>query len=158
MRRQSIHEMAAKLVVTMITALSRDCRIADVAISKRPLLFSVWTQLRLRSHQNFNEIFTRKHICQLLRVTRKRSCNSAGNAQAQLHFRDDQQRAFGISNISNCMMLCVMRVIGCLMSDMCHAGGCLMRSNIFVRRFWYEFVKNKRQNKTERAIKQTNRK
>ena len=25
-----------------------------------------------------------------------------GNAQAQLHFRDDQQRAFGISNISNC--------------------------------------------------------
>ena len=32
---------------------------------------------------------------------RKRSCTSAGNAQAQLHFRDDQQRAFGISNISN---------------------------------------------------------
>ena len=32
---------------------------------------------------------------------RKRSCISAGNAQAQLHFRDDQQRAFGISNISN---------------------------------------------------------
>ena len=27
--------------------------IADVAISKRPLLFTVWTQLRLRSHQNF---------------------------------------------------------------------------------------------------------
>ena len=26
---------------------------------------------------------------------------SAGNAQAQLHFCDDQQRAFGISNISN---------------------------------------------------------
>ena len=40
-------------------------------------------------------------VCQLLRVTRKRSCTSAGNAQAQLHFRDDQQRAFGISNISN---------------------------------------------------------
>ena len=41
---------------------------------------------------------------QLLRVTRKRSCHgsctSAGNAQAQLHLRDDQQRAFGISNIS----------------------------------------------------------
>ena len=37
----------------------------------------------------------------LLRVTRKRSCTSAGNAQAQLHFRDDQQRASGISNISN---------------------------------------------------------
>ena len=29
---------------------------------------------------------------------------SAGNAQAQLHFRDDQQRAFGISNISNCFI------------------------------------------------------
>ena len=42
------------------------------------------------------------NFCQLLRVTRKRSCTSAGNAQAQLHFRDDQQRAFGISNISNC--------------------------------------------------------
>ena len=41
------------------------------------------------------------NFCQLLRVTRKRSCTSAGNAQAQLHFRDDQQRAFGISNISN---------------------------------------------------------
>ena len=40
------------------------------------------------------------YFCQLLRVTRKRSCTSAGNAQAQLHFRDDQQRAFGISNIS----------------------------------------------------------
>ena len=41
------------------------------------------------------------NFCQLLRVTRKRSCTSAGNAQAQLHLRDDQQRAFGISNISN---------------------------------------------------------
>ena len=41
------------------------------------------------------------NFCQLLRVTRKRSCTSAGNAQAQFHFRDDQQRAFGISNISN---------------------------------------------------------
>ena len=40
------------------------------------------------------------NFCQLLRVTHKRSCTSAGNAQAQLHFRDDQQRAFGISNIS----------------------------------------------------------
>ena len=65
--------------------------IADVAISKRPLLFTVWTQLRLRSHQNFYEIFTRKQFLP----------TSAGNAQAQLHFRDDQQRAFGISNISN---------------------------------------------------------
>ena len=60
------------------------------------------------------------NFCQLLRVTRKRSCTSAGNAQAQLHFtrsctsagnaqaqlhfRDDQQRAFGISNISNYMV------------------------------------------------------
>ena len=29
-----------------------------------------------------------------------------GRAQAQLHFRDDQQRAFGISNISNSMVPC----------------------------------------------------
>ena len=36
--------------------------IAYVAISKRPLLFTVWTQLRLRSHQNFYEIFTRQTI------------------------------------------------------------------------------------------------
>ena len=72
--------------------------IADVAISKRPLLFTVWTQLRLRSHQIFKEIFTHKQF--LPTVMRKRSCTSAGNAQAQLHFRDDQQ-VFGISNISN---------------------------------------------------------
>ena len=64
--------------------------ITDVAISKRPLLFTVWTQLRLRSHQNFYEIFTHKQFLP----------TSAGNAQAQLHFWDDQQRAFGISNIS----------------------------------------------------------
>ena len=51
-------------------------RIADVAISKRPLLFTVWTQLRLRSHQNFYEIFTRKQFLP----------TSAGNTQAQLHF------------------------------------------------------------------------
>ena len=50
--------------------------IADVAISKRPLLFTEWTQLRLRSHQNFYEIFTRKQFLP----------TSAGNAQAQLHF------------------------------------------------------------------------
>ena len=68
-----------------------DLLCADVAISKRPLLFTVWTQLRLRSHQNFNEIFIRKQFL----------LTSTGNAQAQLHFRDDQQRAFGISNISN---------------------------------------------------------
>ena len=51
-------------------------RIADVAISKRPLLFTVWMQLRLRSHQNFYEIFTRKQFLP----------TSAGKAQAQLHF------------------------------------------------------------------------
>ena len=47
-----------------------------------------------------------KMFCQLLRVTRKRSCTSAGNVQSQLHFRDDQQRAFGISNISNWLAHC----------------------------------------------------
>ena len=41
------------------------------------------------------------NFCQLLQVKRKRSCISAGNAQAQLHFWDDQQRSFGISNIFN---------------------------------------------------------
>ena len=50
--------------------------IAYVAISKRPLLFTVWTQLRQRSHQNFYEIFTRKQFLP----------TSVGNAQAQLHF------------------------------------------------------------------------
>ena len=49
----------------------------------------------------FTKFLPANNFCQLLRVTRKRSCTSAGNAQAQLHFRDDQQRAFGISNISN---------------------------------------------------------
>ena len=49
----------------------------------------------------FTKFLPANKFCQLLRVTRKRSCTSAGNAQAQLHFRDDQQRAFGISNISN---------------------------------------------------------
>ena len=76
---------------THFTGRSIKTSIADVAISKLPLLFTVWTQLHLRSHQNFNEIFTRKQFLP----------TSAGNAQAQLHFRDDQQRAFGISNISN---------------------------------------------------------
>ena len=50
--------------------------IADVAISKRPLLFTVRTQLRLRSHQTFYEIFTRKQFLP----------TSAGNTLAQLHF------------------------------------------------------------------------
>ena len=59
-------------------------------------------------------------FCQLLRVTRKCSCTSAGNAQAQLHYRDDQQRAFGISDISNCVLHCVSRVIWSIMSYACH--------------------------------------
>ena len=50
----------------------------------------------------FTKFLPANNFCQLLQLTRKRSCTSAGNAQAQLHFRDDQQRAFGISNISNC--------------------------------------------------------
>ena len=69
--------------------------IAHVAISKHLLLSTVWTQLRLRSHQIFYEIFTRKQFLP----------TSAGNAQAQLHFRDDQQRAFGICNISNSLLV-----------------------------------------------------
>ena len=40
----------------------------------------------------FTKFLPANNFCQLLRVTRKRSCTSAGNAQAQLHFRDDQQR------------------------------------------------------------------
>ena len=54
-----------------------------------------------QSNKIFMEFFPANNFCQFLRVTRKRSCTSAGNAQAQLHFRDDQQRAFGISNISS---------------------------------------------------------
>ena len=50
--------------------------IADVGNSKRPLLFTVWTQLRLRSHQNVYENFTRKQFLP----------TSGGNAQAQLQF------------------------------------------------------------------------
>ena len=49
----------------------------------------------------FTKFLSANNFCQLLQVTRKRSCTSAGKAQPQLHFRDDQQRAFGISNISN---------------------------------------------------------
>ena len=50
--------------------------IADVAISTRPLLFTVWTQLRLRSHHFFYKIFTHKQFLP----------TSAGNVQAHLHF------------------------------------------------------------------------
>ena len=49
----------------------------------------------------FTKFLPTNNFCQLLLVTPKCSCTSAGNAQAQLHFRDDQQSAFGISNISN---------------------------------------------------------
>ena len=40
---------------------------------------------------------------------RKHSCTFACNAQVQLHFRDDQQRAFGISNISNLVICDVIK-------------------------------------------------
>ena len=98
------------VAVAMSIAMMRDCRIADVAISKRPLLFTVWTQLHLQSHQNAYKIFTRKQFLPTF----------AGNAQAQLHFWDDQQRAFGISNISNCVVCWVLCLI-CIISDTCHA-------------------------------------
>ena len=51
--------------------------------------------------QFFTKFLPANNFCQPLWVTRKLSCTFAGNAQAQLHFRDDQHRAFGISNISN---------------------------------------------------------
>ena len=61
--------------------------------------FTVLTMTKLittlRSHQNFYEIFTHKQFFP----------TSAGNVQAQLHFQDDQQRVFGISNISNCIAM-----------------------------------------------------
>ena len=49
-------------------------------------------------------LYERNYVCAVTKIfTRKQFLpTSAGNAQAQLHFRDDQQRAFGISNISNC--------------------------------------------------------
>ena len=51
--------------------------------------------------KTFPKFLPANNFCQLLRVTRKRSCTSVGNAQAQLHFRDNQQRAFGVSNITD---------------------------------------------------------
>ena len=98
-----------KFIVPLDFIRSKACQaIADVAISKRPLLFTVWTQLLLRSQQKFfTKFLPANNFCQLLRVMRKCSCTSAGNAQAQLHFRDDQQRAFGISNISNFIKACI---------------------------------------------------
>ena len=44
----------------------------------------------------FTKFLPANNFCQLLRVTRKRSCTSAGNAQAQLHFQDDQQTTEGV--------------------------------------------------------------
>ena len=69
------------------------------------LLFPNTLCCSLYEQKMFMKFLPANNFCQLLRVTRKRSCASAGNAQAQLHFRDDQQRAFGISNISNCEVL-----------------------------------------------------
>ena len=63
-------------VATLNLALPAPPPSADIAISKRPLLFTVWTQLRLRSHQILYEIFTHKQFLP----------TSVGNAQAQLHF------------------------------------------------------------------------
>ena len=37
--------------------------------------------------KTFTKFLPANNFCQLLRVTRKRSCTSAGNAQSQLHFR-----------------------------------------------------------------------
>ena len=59
----------------------------------------------------FTKVLPANNFCQLLRVMRKRSCTSAGNAQAQLHFRDDQQRGFGISNIPNSLALNLFHTI-----------------------------------------------
>ena len=66
------------MVISLIVLMNQlyPTTIADVAISKRPLLFTVWTQLRLRSHQNCYKIFTRKQFLSTF----------AGNAQVQLHF------------------------------------------------------------------------
>ena len=49
-------------------------------------------------------LYKRNCVCAVTKFfTRKNQLpTSAGKAQAQLHFRDDQQRAFGISNISSC--------------------------------------------------------
>ena len=71
----AVHVTVALVGVATLN-LALPAPLADAAISKRPLLFTVWTQLRLPSHQNFYEIFTRKQFLP----------TSAGNAQAQLHF------------------------------------------------------------------------
>ena len=55
-------------------------------------------------------LYKRNCICAVTNFfTRKKLFpTSASNAQAQLHFSDDQQRAFGISNISN-WFTCTLR-------------------------------------------------
>ena len=60
--------------------------------------------------KSFTKFLPANNFRQLLRVTRKCSCISAGKAQVQLHFQDDQQRAFGISNISNWFVMADSRV------------------------------------------------
>ena len=77
----------ATLTLGVSTARGYRSAVADVAISKRPLLFTVWTQLRLRSHQNFYEIFTRKQFLP----------TSAGNTQAQLQFCGQRASAVALS-------------------------------------------------------------
>ena len=87
--------------------VSHGAPIAYVAISKHPLYFTVWTQLRLRSHQNLSNFLPANNFCQLLRVTRKRSCTSAGNAQAQLHFRINRERLkLATSSIGRIRVFC----------------------------------------------------
>ena len=74
---------------------------ADVAKSKSPLSFNVYTQLRLHSQWIFirkkkqtNKFFS--NFCD------KKEQQCAGT-HTQLHFRDNQRRAFGISEISLCV-------------------------------------------------------
>ena len=69
----------------------------------------------------FTKFLPANNFCQFLRVTRKRSCTSASNAQAQLHFWDDQQRALElatspIGNVSNSKypLLIITKVQLCL--------------------------------------------
>ena len=77
-------------VIQKLTILER---IYDLVLSNTCVPVSgTWSIL---FPQNFYEIFTRKQFLP----------TSAGSAQAQLHFQDDQQRVFRISNISNSNLL-----------------------------------------------------
>ena len=71
----------------------------------------------------------KKPFLQLLRVTRKCSCTSAGNEQAQLHFRDDQQRAFGISNISHSYLPLQFALIYTVWRVLSHFHWCQSQKN-----------------------------